>query len=111
MCRRASLPWSTLEQIGDQIPFGVGQISAVEGDVFASVRRRVAVAFGAFVGSWGHPSLRLEPDDSLHSQCTPDCRRAVTQAASTIQLVGNFFQTRLRMLRHDVVQSCDMLSF
>jgi hypothetical protein len=71
--------------------------------------RPLAVAFGAFIGSWGHPSLRLEPDDSLSLQCVPDHRCTNTKTATTLQLVGNFFQARLRMLRHDVVQSCDML--
>jgi hypothetical protein len=106
---RTPLARSALEQVTDQVPFGIGQVGAVEGNAFTPVRRRVAVAFGAFIGSWGHPSLRLEPDDSLSSQGAPDRRCAHPQAATPIQLIGNFLQARLRVLCHDFMQSCDML--
>lgn len=55
MRRRTLLAWDSLEQVSDQVSLGVGQISAVERNVFAPVCRRVAVALGSFIGRRGKP--------------------------------------------------------
>lgn len=45
--RGTSVAWRALKQVGDHVPISIGQFGAVEGNVFAAVRRRIAL--GAWV--------------------------------------------------------------
>lgn len=106
---RASLARRTLEQVRDQIPFGVSQIGTVGGNIFAPMRCRVAIALGRLGRRHGHFAFRLEPYDALCSQGTSDGGVTHAHATAVMQLVGNLLQTGLHALLHDLVQDCDML--
>lgn len=63
MHRIASLSRCTLEQISNELPFGICQVRALWRDGLAPVSRRVALPFGALGSHRDCTAQLLEPYD------------------------------------------------
>jgi hypothetical protein len=112
---RAALAWSALEQVSNEVPFGVGQIGAVKGNVFAPVRRRIAVTPVFFIGRCRHPPLRLEPKNSFRTNVclivalqifTPQ-RRSNSSAISSSSLARVLPRFRAKLIYAQVSMMTD----
>src|SRR5574337_1375976 len=110
---RRTAPALTLEQIGHQRPFGLGQIGVhAAGAVLAPVGLRVADA-------QRHPAsdcralaglaLRLEPVDARLPQRLAYRHRAYLNARASMQFACHLLQRRTRLLTRDRAQRRDVL--
>lgn len=75
--------WGALEQVSDQIPFGVSLIDTVRRHVFAPMRRGIAEAFAPL----GAVAYTRRVGLSRTMPCARNARRTVASLTHTLQRV------------------------
>jgi hypothetical protein len=112
--RRTAAAFGALEEIGDQAPFGIGQIGAVLASL-TPVRCGVAVALGYGDRCYwldvlsSHLPRWYRAHDALRTQCPVDGGSADLHSAEMTELGSKFIERRMRHPVNDLTQDEDVL--